>query len=128
MRWSLFVLAFFCLLMPGKAVAVPRAARTPGPGRASQTTLRIRDLSYIQGTSRGQHDVRNMGVVVVNVGRIAAQGVQVAARLPGGGHVVLRGPKKLSAGSKGLYVSSSKTLTIGAGRIDVKATCSECRD
>lgn len=69
-----------------------------------------------------------MGVVVANVGRVAANGVQVAARLPGGGHVLLRGPKKLPAGANALYISSSKTTIIGAGRIDVHATCLECRE
>lgn len=68
-----------------------------------------------------------MSVRVRNIGRTDARQVQVVARVPGGPRVLLRGPKTLRPGGTAVYLSSAKTLVVGAGRVTIEAGCFECR-
>lgn len=71
--------------------------------------------------------MRHVSVRVRNVGRHEAHQVQVVARVPGGPRVLLRGPKTLQGGGVAVYLASSRTLVVGAGRVTVEAGCLECR-
>lgn len=113
--------------MVPQAAAGPRARRTPEPEVSVRTTLRPRDLAVVLGRSRGQQELRHVSVIVRNVGRAEAEQVQVLARLPGGPRVLLRGPKSLRPGGEAIYLSSVKTIFVGAGRVTVEAGCLECR-
>jgi len=120
-------LALTVLLFAQPAAAAPRARSTPEPERSIRTTLRWSDLSVLLGRSRGQQELRHVSVRVRNIGRNEARHVQVVAHVPGGPRVLLRGPKTLRAGGTAVYLSSAKTLAVGAGKITIEAGCFECR-
>ncbi len=109
------------------AFAAPRKKQALETRAAPRTALRTSDLSVVLGRARGQQELRHVSVEVRNVGRNEAHQVQVVARAPGGARVVLRGPKTLQAGGRAVYLTSSRSLVVGSGRVSVEAGCLECR-
>ena len=91
------------------------------------TTLRASPPSILVSGRGGVREVRYLSVVVSNIGSVEAEGVHVV--VPGGSAFTfpLRGPKKLSPGSRATYVLTSRIPAGVSLQPHAIATCSTCR-
>ena len=116
------------LYIPSEAWAAKRKqAGAPTSPVQRFTTLRASPPSLLVGGRGGSREVRYLSVEVSNIGLVEAQGVQVV--VSGGAALTfpLRGPKKLSPGSRGTYISTVR-IPIGVSlQPHAIATCSTCR-
>ena len=116
------------LYIPSEAWAAKRK-QTGAPASPAQrlTTLRASPPSLLISGRGGSREVRYLSVEVSNIGLVEAQGVQVV--ISGGSALTfpLRGPKKISPGSRGTYISTVR-IPIGVSlQPHAIATCSTCR-
>ncbi len=81
----------------------------------------------VQGRSRGRPELLSVSVVILNAGRVEASGIQAVAKVPGGGRIVLRGPRALPPAARAVYYTSSRAIVSGRGSVEVEALCASCR-
>jgi hypothetical protein len=91
------------------------------------TTLRASRPSFVVGGRGGQREVRYLSVEVANIGSVEATGIQVLLAGASALTFPLRGPKKLAAGARGVYVSTVRIPTGVSLQPHAIATCSTCR-
>jgi hypothetical protein len=117
--------------LTANSFAAPKRAKAPPVVEADSaqtlTRLRAQQPILVKRTVRGGGvEVRHANVEVANVGSVTASDVQVYLEQVGGVAYALRGPKKLFARQRALYILNSRVVA-GAGSWQVVTRCSSCR-
>jgi len=111
--------------------AAPKRAKVVATVEAHspQTLTRLRAQQPIlvkRAVRGGGVEVRHANVEVTNIGSVTASDVQVSLEQAGGVAYAMRGPKKLLARERALYVLNSRVIA-GGGSWQVVTRCSSCR-
>jgi hypothetical protein len=107
------------------AVAVPRPTAAPPVTRL--TFVRASPPTIVTARRGPLTELRFVSVEVENKGQAEAKDVSVVLRLAEGISVPLKGVKKLAAGARAVFVSSTRLPVRSAESCTIYTSCSTCR-